>query len=256
MPRPVRQRIFITGASAGLGEGMARRFAAMGRDLALAARRADRLDALRGELLAAHPGLRVETAALDIDDPEAVAAVVPELAARLGGIDRFVANAGIGSGTPIGSGRPGPNRQVLLTNVLGTHACCEAAVQLFRAQGAGHLVVVSSVAGVRGMGRTATAYATSKAADAVLAEGIRAELLRERATRRIAVTTLHPGFIATDLNAGRRAPFTADLDTGVDALVAAIEREPVRAYVPEWPWRAVAALMRVLPLPVLARAGV
>jgi NAD(P)-dependent dehydrogenase (short-subunit alcohol dehydrogenase family) len=106
------------------------------------------------------------------------------------------------------------------------------------------------------MGRTATAYATSKAADAVLAEGIRAELLRERATRRIAVTTLHPGFIATDLNAGRRAPFTADLDTGVDALVAAIEREPVRAYVPEWPWRAVAALMRVLPLPVLARAGV
>jgi short-subunit dehydrogenase len=256
MPRPVRQRILITGASAGLGEGMARRFAAMGRDLALAARRADRLDALRGELLAAHPGLRVETAALDIDDPEAVAAVVPELAARLGGIDRFVANAGIGSGTPIGSGRPGPNRQVLLTNVLGTHACCEAAVQLFRAQGAGHLVVVSSVAGVRGMGRTATAYATSKAADAVLAEGIRAELLRERATRRIAVTTLHPGFIATDLNAGRRAPFTADLDTGVDALVAAIEREPVRAYVPEWPWRAVAALMRVLPLPVLARAGV
>jgi NAD(P)-dependent dehydrogenase (short-subunit alcohol dehydrogenase family) len=198
----------------------------------------------------------VETAALDIDDPEAVAAIVPELAARLGGIDRFVANAGIGSGTPIGSGRPGPNRQVLLTNVLGTHACCEAAVQLFRAQGAGHLVVVSSVAGVRGMGRTATAYATSKAADAVLAEGIRAELLRERATRRIAVTTLHPGFIATDLNAGRRAPFTADLDTGVDALVAAIEREPVRAYVPEWPWRAVAALMRVLPLPVLARAGV
>jgi short-subunit dehydrogenase len=256
MPHPVRQRILITGASAGLGEGMARRFAAMGRDLALAARRADRLDALRGKLLAAHPGLRVETAALDIDDPEAVAAVVPELAARLGGIDRFVANAGIGSGTPIGSGRPGPNRQVLLTNVLGTHACCEAAVQLFRAQGAGHLVVVSSVAGVRGMGRTATAYATSKAADAVLAEGIRAELLRERATRRIAVTTLHPGFIATDLNAGRRAPFTADLDTGVDALVAAIEREPVRAYVPEWPWRAVAALMRVLPLPVLARAGV
>jgi short-subunit dehydrogenase len=256
MPRPVRQRILITGASAGLGEGMARRFAAMGRDLALAPRREGRLDALRGELLAAHPGLRVETAALDIDDPEAVAAVVPELAARLGGIDRFVANAGIGSGTPIGSGRPGPNRQVLLTNVLGTHACCEAAVQLFRAQGAGHLVVVSSVAGVRGMGRTATAYATSKAADAVLAEGIRAELLRERATRRIAVTTLHPGFIATDLNAGRRAPFTADLDTGVDALVAAIEREPVRAYVPEWPWRAVAALMRVLPLPVLARAGV
>ena len=49
--------------------------------------------------------------------------------------------------------------------------------------------------------------------------------------------------------------FTVDLDTGVGALVAAIEREPVRAYVPEWPWRAVAALMRVVPLPVMARVG-
>jgi short-subunit dehydrogenase len=256
MPHPVRQRVFITGASAGLGEGMARRFAAMGRDLALVARRGDRLEQLAKELLAAHPGIRVETAPLDVDDPEAVARVVPELAGRLGGIDRFVANAGIGKGTPVGSGRPGPNRRVLLTNVLGTHASCEAAVELFRAQGAGHLVVISSVAGVRGMGGTRTAYATSKAADAVLAEGIRAELLRHRATRRIAVTTIHPGFIETEMNAGRRGPFTVDLATGLDALVAAIEREPVRAYVPEWPWRAVAALMRVVPLPVMARVGV
>jgi short-subunit dehydrogenase len=256
VPHPVRQRIFITGASAGLGEGMARPFAALGRDRALVARRAARLEELAKELLAAHPGIRVETAPLDVDDDEAVARVVPELAGRLGGIDRFVANAGIGKGTPVGSGRPGPNRQVLVTNVLGTHASCEAAVQLFRAQGAGHLVVISSVAGVRGMGGARTAYATSKAADAILAEGIRAELLRDRATRRIAVTTIHPGFIATDINVGRRRPFTVDLDTGVDALVAAIEREPVRAYVPEWPWRAIAALMRVAPLPVMAKVGV
>jgi NADP-dependent 3-hydroxy acid dehydrogenase YdfG len=256
VPHPTRQRIFLTGASAGLGEAMARRFAAMGRDLALVARRADRLEALKKELLAASPGIRVEVAALDIDDVEAVAAVVPELAGRLGGIDRFVANAGVGKGTPVGSGRPGPNRRVLHTNVIGTHASCEAAVELFRAQGAGHLVVISSVAGVRGMGGTRTAYATSKAADAILAEGIRADLLRDRRTRRIRVSTIHPGFIATDINEGRRGPFTVDLDTGVDALVAAIEREPVRAYVPEWPWRAVAGLLRVLPLPALARIGV
>jgi short-subunit dehydrogenase len=255
VPHPTRQRLFITGASAGLGEGMARRFAAMGRDLALVARRVDRLEALKAELLDASPGIKVEVAALDVDDVDAVATVVPELAGRLGGIDRFIANAGIGKGTPVGSGRPGPNRRVLHTNVIGTHASCEAAVELFRAQGSGHLVVISSVAGVRGMGGTRTAYATSKAADAVLAEGIRADLLRDRATRRIAVTTIHPGFIATDINVGRRGLFSVDLDTGVQALVAAIEREPVRAYVPEWPWRAVAALMRVVPLRVMARVG-
>ena len=105
MPHPVRQRILITGASSGLGEGMARRFAAMGRDLALAARRTDRLDALRDELLAAHPGIRVETSALDIDDPDDVARVIPELADRLGGFDRVIANAGIGKGASVGTGK-------------------------------------------------------------------------------------------------------------------------------------------------------
>jgi NAD(P)-dependent dehydrogenase (short-subunit alcohol dehydrogenase family) len=190
---------------------------------------------------------------LDVDDPDAVARVVPELAARLDGIDRFIANAGIGEGAPVGTGGARANRQVLLTNVLGTHACCEAAVELFRAQRSGHLVVISSVAGVRGMGGTRTAYATSKAAGAVLAEGIRADLLAERSTRDIAVTTIHPGFIATDINVGRRGPLTVDLDTGVRALAAAIEREPVRAYVPEWPWRPVAGLLRVLPLPLVRK---
>jgi NAD(P)-dependent dehydrogenase (short-subunit alcohol dehydrogenase family) len=247
--RPVRQRILITGASSGLGEGMARRFAALGRDLALAARRTDRLDALRDELLAAHPGIRVVTAGLDVDDAAAVEEVVPQLAGELGGIDRFVANAGIGKGASVGTGSAWANRATLFTNVLGTHAQCEAAVELFRAQGSGHLVVVSSVASIRGMRGTRTAYGASKAALNALAEGIRADLLGTGIT----VTTVLPGYIATDLNAGRRGPFTVDLDRGVDALTAAIEREPVRAYVPEWPWRPVSALLRVLPLPVLRR---
>jgi short-subunit dehydrogenase len=249
VPHPVRQRILITGASSGLGEGMARRFARMGRDLALAARRTDRLDALRDELLAAHPGIRVVTAALDVDDAVAVEKVVPELAAELGGIDRFIANAGIGTGASVGTGTAWANRATLFTNVLGTHAQCEAAVELFRAQGSGHLVVVSSVASIRGMRGTRTAYGASKAALNALAEGIRSDLLGTG----ISVTTVLPGFIATDLNVGRRGPFTVDLDPGVDALTAAIEREPVRAYVPEWPWRPVAALLRVLPLSVVRR---
>lgn len=249
MPHPVRRRIFVSGASAGLGAGMARRFAALGHDLALAARRLDRLESLRAELLAANPGIRVEVAALDVEDPDAVAAVVPDLAARLGGLDRFVANAGIGKGASVGTGAAAANRAVLATNVLGTHAQCEAAMAHFRAQGSGHLVVVSSVAGVRGMPGTRTAYGASKAALNSLAEGIRSDVLGTG----IRVTTVLPGFIATDINVGRRGPFTVDLDTGVAALVAAIEREPVRAYVPQWPWRPVSALLRVLPLPAVRR---
>jgi short-subunit dehydrogenase len=249
MSHPVRRRILITGASSGLGEGMARRFAAMGRDLALAARRTDRLDALQKDLLAAHPGIRVETAAMDVDDPESVARVVPQLVERLGGLDRFVVNAGIGKGASIGTGKAGANRAVLHTNVLGAHAQCEAAMEVFRAQGAGHLVLISSVAGVRGMRETRTAYGASKAAVNALGEGIRSDVWGTGIT----VTTILPGYIATDINVGRRGPFTVDLQTGVDALIAAIEKEPARAYVPQWPWRPVAALLRVLPLSVVRR---
>jgi NADP-dependent 3-hydroxy acid dehydrogenase YdfG len=249
VPHPTRQRILITGASAGLGEGMARRFAAMGRDLALAARRTDRLEALKQELLDAHPGIRVEVAAMDVDDPESVATVVPELVARLGGLDRFIVNAGIGKGASIGSGKAWANRAVLLTNVLGAHAQCEAAMSVFRDQGAGHLVLISSVASVRGMPGTRTAYGASKAAVNALAEGIRSDVWSSGIT----VTTILPGYIATDINVGRRGPMTVDLDTGVDALVAAVEREPVKAAVPAWPWTPVSRLLRVLPLSIVRR---
>jgi short-subunit dehydrogenase len=249
MPHPVRQRILITGASAGLGEGMARRFAAMGRDLALAARRRDRLDALKKELLDAHPGLRVEIAAMDVDDPESVATVVPELVAKLGGLDRFIVNAGIGKGGSIGTGKARANRATLLTNVLGSHAQCEAAMELFRRQGSGHLVLISSVASLRGMHGTRTAYGASKAALNALAEGIRSDVWGSD----IVVSTILPGYIETEINVGRRGLFTVGLDKGVRALTAAIEREPVRGFVPAWPWRPAARLLKVLPLSVVRR---
>jgi NAD(P)-dependent dehydrogenase (short-subunit alcohol dehydrogenase family) len=99
------------------------------------------------------------------------------------------------------------------------------------------------------MRATRTAYGASKAAINALAEGIRSDVHGTG----IRVTTVLPGYIATDINVGRRGPFTVDLDAGVDALTAAVEGEPVRAYVPGWPWRPVSALLRVLPLPVVRR---
>ncbi len=181
--------------------------------------------------------------------PGAPAELAGWLAGELGGIDRFIANAGIGKGASVGTGKAWANRATLFTNVLGTHAQVEAAMELFRAQGSGHLVVISSVASIRGMTGTRTAYGASKAALNALAEGVRADVLDTG----IRVTTVLPGFIATEINVGRRGPFTVDLDTGVGALTAAIEREPVRAYVPGWPWRPVVGLLRVLPLSVVRR---
>jgi short-subunit dehydrogenase len=84
---------------------MARAFAAKGRDLALCARRIDRLDELRDELTQRYPNVTVAVAALDVDDHEQVPKVFAELSEALGGIDRIIVNVGIGKGARLGSGK-------------------------------------------------------------------------------------------------------------------------------------------------------
>ncbi|WP_410535270.1 SDR family oxidoreductase [Streptomyces sp. KL2] len=245
-----RKNILITGASAGLGEQMAREFAARGRDLALCARRTDRLERLREELLAAHPGITVSVRALDVNDHGAVFEVFRAFRADLGSLDRVVVNAGLGKGRPIGTGRFDANLQTAQTNFTAALAQCEAAVEVFRDQGAGHLVVVSSMSAMRGLPRNLTAYAASKAGVAALAEGIRAELLRTP----IKVTTLFPGYIASEMSGSAgRTPLMVSTEKGVRAMVKAIEAERAQAKVPAWPWVPLGFAMRRLPLGVVAR---
>lgn len=241
----MRKTILITGASAGLGQGMAREFAARGHNLALCARRIDVLEKLRGELLDAHPQLRIEIASLDVNDYAAVFRVFKDMAEAFGGLDRIIVNAGIGKGVPIGKGGFGVNKETAETNFIAALAQCEAAVEIFRAQKSGHLVTMSSVSAIRGFRGPMTTYAATKAALANLSEGIRVELLHTP----IKVSTIYPGYILTDINRDiDNAPFRVDLETGCKALVKAIEREPDEAYVPGWPWTLMAKAMRAMPL--------
>ncbi|MCE9673398.1 SDR family oxidoreductase [Myxococcus stipitatus] len=246
----MRKNILITGASSGLGEGMAREFAARGRNLALCARRTDRLETLRAELLSRHPGIQVSVRALDVNDHPRVFEVFDAFAQDLGGLDRIVINAGVGVGKRIGTGHFALNAQTAQTNFVAAVAQCEAAVGILRKQGHGHLVTISSMSAMRGLPRHLTVYAATKAGLATLTEGIRAELLGTP----IRVTTLFPGYIHTELNAGaKHLPFAVDAATGSRALVKAIEKEPKSAYVPGWPWGVVGFLLRHLPLKVVAR---
>jgi len=229
---------------------MAREFAARGRHLALCARRIDRLEELRDELTRRYPGVTVAVRQLDVLDHDQVFTVFRAFRDELGGLDRVIVNAGIGNGQPIGTGRFDANRRTAMTNFVAALAQCEAAMEIFREQRDGHLVAISSVAGLRGLPGNSAVYSASKAALATLAESIRADLHGTR----IKVTTIHPGFIRTPINEDMpRTPFAVDAETGCRALVRAIEREPATAYVPSWPWTPVAFLLRRLPLPLLAR---
>lgn len=250
MSRPQRRNILITGASSGLGAGMAREFAARGRNLALAARRVDRLEELRTELLAEHPHITVTLRALDVDRHDDVFTVFREFDEELGGIDRVVVNAGLGKGQPLGTGYFRANAQTATTNFLGALAQSEAALELMRPRGDGHVVLISSISALRGMPKNMTTYAASKAAVASLGEGMRADL----AGTGIRVSTIYPGYIRSEINEKvKKMPFIVDTETGCRALAAAIEKEPARAYVPAWPWVPIAYAMKVLPLSVIRR---
>ena len=248
---PTRRRILITGASSGLGAEMARQFAALGRDLALCARRGDRLEALRDEILAGCPGRTVAVRELDVNAHDDVFRIFSELRDELGGLDRVIVNAGLGKGAPVGTGRFDANRDTIATNLVAGLAQCEAAMEIFRDAGEGHLVVVSSMSALRGMPKSMTAYAASKAGLSTLAEGIRSELIGSR----IAVTTLLPGYIESEMSerSAQSTPLMSDTATGVRAMIAAMEREAATAPVPGWPWRPLSVVLKHAPLRVVRR---
>ncbi|OBL06920.1 short chain dehydrogenase [Mycobacterium sp. 1245499.0] len=242
-----RQKILITGASSGLGAGMARAFAAKGRDLALCARRTDRLDELKAELSQKHPGINIAVAALDVNDHEAVPKVFAELSDELGGIDRIVVNAGIGKGAKLGSGKLWANKATIETNLVSALVQIEAALEMFNKNGSGHLVLISSVLGNTGVPGVKAAYCASKAGLTSLGESLRAEYSKGP----IRVTVIEPGYIESEMTAKSGSTMLmVDNETGVKALVGAIEREPGRAVVPRWPWAPLVQLMRVLPPPL------
>ncbi|MGA8046452.1 MAG: SDR family oxidoreductase [Dermatophilaceae bacterium] len=243
----------ITGASSGLGSEMARQLAARGEDLALCARRTERLEELRTEITTAYPERTVSFAALDVTDDDAVFRVFRAFRDEFGTIDRVIVNAGLGKGAPIGKGRYDANKATAMTNFVAALAQCEAAMEVFREQRYGHLVMISSMTAFRGMPGAMTTYAATKAGVAALAEGIRHEMVG-KPDLDIDVSVIYPGYIRSEMNEHvKNTPFMVDTETGVAAMVAAIEKRTAHARVPSWPWKPMGTAMRHLPLPLVRR---
>ncbi|MBK7903280.1 MAG: SDR family NAD(P)-dependent oxidoreductase [Proteobacteria bacterium] len=239
--------MLITGASSGIGEGLAREFARRGYGLAIAARRLERLEALAPQLLAAGAA-QVVTIALDVAHTDAIESAVQRAAAQLGRLDVIVANAGVGPLTPTGRGKLPLMRETLNINLVGAIATIEAALPIFRAQGSGHVVGVTSVAGSKGLPGFG-AYSASKAGLHRYLQALRAEL---RGTP-VVVTELAPGFIDTDINRNKGArPFLIDVDQGAAIMARMIERQVGKRWVPVLPWTIIAQLLKILPAAVLA----
>ncbi len=244
--------ILITGASSGLGEEMTRQFAALGYDLALCARRTARLEDLRTAITASHPDCRVELKELDVNDDDAVFRVFKEFAAEFGTIDRVIINAGLGKGAPLGTGRYDANKATAMTNFVAALAQTEAAMEIFRAQKSGHLVMISSISALRGMRKTITTYAATKAGVAALAEGLLNENVKAKG---IDVSIIYPGYIRSEMNekVAQNIRFIVDTETGVKAMVDAIEKRKEKAYVPAWPWVPIGFALKHAPISLVRK---
>ena len=246
----MRKNILITGASSGLGHGMAVEFAKQGCNLALCARRVERLEELKAQLEGINPNIKVFIRSLDVNDHDEVFSVFKAFRDDMGTLDRVIVNAGMGKGASIGTGYFHANKQTAVTNFVSAVAQCEAAMDIFRDQNAGHLVTISSISAVRGFRRAMTVYAATKAAITSLSEGIRIDVRNTP----IKVTCIHPGFIRSEINDKvEKVPFIVDTETGCKAMVKAINKEKANSYVPTWPWAWLHWILRIAPQSWIAK---
>ena len=250
-----RKNILITGASSGLGKGMALEFAKQDCNLALCARRVENLEELQRQILEINPGCQVFLRPLDVTLAEDVFTVFKAFNEDFRSIgeqlDRVIVNAGIGKGASLGKGFAEANMQTAITNFCGAISQFEAALEIFREQNHGHLVAISSMSAFRGYSRALTVYAATKAGLASLAEGARVDLLNKP----IKVSTIYPGYIQSEMNDAieKKPPFIIDLETGARLLVKAINKEKDKSYVPRWPWYFFKQLMPFMSLNILRK---
>ena len=234
--------IFITGASSGIGKGLALEIAARGARLGLLARRADVLSEIVAEIKAQN-GTAIAIAA-DVRDSKAVRAAADRVRAELGPIDVLIANAGIGTSKHAAELDPEQVAQVIDINVLGAVNSVAAVVPEMVERGSGHLVAISSLAGYRGLAKSA-AYCASKAALSSFFESLRIDLRHTGVT----VTIIHPGFVKTPLTAGREAkmPYLMELDEAVKKIVTAIEKGK-KSYAFPWQLATIVRASMIMPI--------
>jgi len=221
--------VMITGASSGIGRGLALELGIRGAKLGLVARRADALQEIVRETESI--GSKALALPADVKNADSVRVAADRLRSEFGPIDLLIANAGVGATTDAAEIQPGEVARVINVNVIGAANSVAAVVPDMVAQGRGQLVAISSLAAYRGLPKSA-AYCASKAAVSAFFESLRLDLQ----PRGIDVTIIHPGFIKTPLTAGRHAqmPFLMELNDAVKKIIHAIEQRR-KSYA--FPWQ-------------------
>jgi dehydrogenase/reductase SDR family member 7B len=230
---PVSRVIAITGASAGIGRATAIRVARDGASVAICARRRDRLDAVAAEIASA--GGRALPVVADVVREDDMQMFVGNTVERFGTLDVMMCNAGFGIYGAIDDITPEQMRRLMDINYFGTYYAARAALPVFRRQQHGHLVIVSSIVGKRGVPYMG-AYSATKFAQVGMAECLRSELYGSN----IHVSVVCPVSTATEFtevmvretggDVSRSLGPAQTVDHVADAIARTIERPAPEVY--------------------------
>ena len=238
-------KVFLTGASSGIGEELARLYAARGATLGLVARRGDFLSRLKASL-----STPVETYACDVRDATAMRTAGAEFTARHGTPDLVIANAGVSYGNITMSEKDVEVfREILEINVIGMVNTFHPFAAAMRSRGSGKLAGIASVAGFRGL-PGATAYSASKAAAISYLEGLRVEMR----PKGVSVVTICPGFIATPMTQKNPypMPFLLEANDAARRIVRVLDSSKSFAVIP-WQMAIVGRLLKLVPNSIFDR---
>ena len=235
--------VLITGASSGIGRGLAFELARRGAAVGLLARRAEILEEVAREIRSS--GGRALALPGDVTDSDAVRGAAAELRRIFGPIDLLIANAGVSVNTFVPNLCEKRIADLINVNVIGVVNSVSAVLSEMVANGSGHLVVNSSLAAYRGLPKSA-AYCASKAAISSFFEALRIDLKGSG----VDVTIIHPGFVRTPLITHiTRTPYLMEVDQAVEKIVHAIEKRK-KGYSFPWQLAAMARACKLLPIPM------
>ncbi len=250
----------MTGASAGIGQEVARQLAGRATSLFLVARRIERLEELRAELRARHPDLRVEIRQTDLSQPNEVEELIAVTAAQSPPIDLLVNNAGLGDLGAFATADPEKLDRMMLVNMVALTRLTRGLLPAMLAQRRGAILNVSSSASFLPIANFAV-YAATKAYVTSFSEALRSEVRSQG----VDVTALCPGPVQTEFTEVAHREKNRDASLG-PALVYVSVEEAVRAalagveagraiVIPGWAMKIGMTLVRLTPLAVLRFAS-
>lgn len=237
----MNKNIFITGASSGIGEYVAYEYAKQGATIGLAARRKELLEKVSAKCI--ELGGKPMIYKTDVSDQTDTKKAIDDFITESGGIDIVIANAGISGKIDLESGNADEINRMLSTNILGVTNTVLPVLPTMLEKQSGRVVVVSSIAGFRGLpGRSG--YSASKVAIRFMANSWRSSFAKDG----ISFTTICPGFIDTDLTGSHKyyMPFLMNVEVFAKKMVNAIEKKK-KIYIAPWQWRFIIPLIKTVP---------